>query len=64
MSLEINPSRKALEGNPGATSLVAVLEADDQISRLESASVYLDFPIYRDPEGELVTPQLLLLSPA
>lgn len=63
MSLDIIPSRKALEGNPGATSLVAVLEAEDQVAGLDDASVYLDFPIYRDADGELVTPQLLLLSP-
>jgi len=62
MSLEVHPSRKSLEGNPGATSLVAVLEAHYQVSGLENASIYLDFPIYRDADGELVTPQLLLLS--
>jgi superfamily I DNA and RNA helicase len=62
MSLEVHPSRKSLEGNPGATSLVAVLEAQDQVSSLEGTSIYLDFPIYRDADGELVTPQLLLLS--
>ena len=64
MSLEINPSRKTLEGNPGATALVEILEAEEDNWNLTEASIYLDFPIYRDTEGELVTPQLLLLSRA
>lgn len=64
MPLEINPSRRTLEGNPGATSLVHLLDAEEDAWGLVGASVYLDFPIYRDTEGGLVGPQLLLLSPA
>ena len=64
MPLEINPSRKALDGNPGASAFVRALDAvDSQGPQLDHASVYIDFPIYRDAEGELVTPQLFLLSP-
>lgn len=63
MPLEINPSRKSLIGNPGGTLLVQVLEAEEDAWGLKGTSVYLDFPVYRDAEGELVTPQLMALSP-
>lgn len=64
MTIEINPSRKSLAGNPAAALLVEVLEAEETRWGLKGSSLYLDFPVYRDAEGELVTPQIMVLSPA
>ncbi len=63
MAIEIIPSRESLAGNPGATSLVQVLEAAADDLGIDDAFVYVDFPVYRDVDGVLVVPQLLLLSP-
>lgn len=62
MTIEINPSRKALAGNPAAALLVEVLESEETAWGLNGSSLYLDFPVYRDAEGELVTPQIMILS--
>jgi len=61
--MEINASKKHLESDPSASSLVHFLQANETRLGLEKAQLYYDFPLFRDLYGAVITSKVLLVSP-
>lgn len=60
--MRINAREKSYKSNGVASDLINYLNINEAQLSLQEASLYYDFPIYKDVDGDIVVTQILIIS--